>query len=123
MSQQIIDAVMESAKSWGDAFNRGDALGCAQAYSENAVMHAEPLVKVTGREKIQEFWQSMVDDGLSDVRYLDPKITVVSDSVAELTSPWKMNKAGGIIHLERWELESDGKWRLTYDHFEVLESQ
>lgn len=121
MSQDIIDAVLEAAKNWADSFNAGNAAGCAECYTEEATMVAEPLATVKGRKEIQDFWQSMIDGGYANVEYLDPQVTVVETNVAELSSPWKMNLASGMIHKERWELGTDGRWRLAYDHFEVLE--
>ncbi|MCH9648114.1 MAG: nuclear transport factor 2 family protein [Deltaproteobacteria bacterium] len=121
MSQGNRSTVLAAAQEWKDAFNRQDAAGCAACYTADATMHAEPLARAQGREEIQTFWQGLIDAGFRDVEYLDPKVELLSDSKARLTSPWTMNRASGRIHNETWELSSEGQWLLTYDHFEVLE--
>ena len=70
---------------------------------------------------IKEFWQKLIDDGFSDVEYLDPRIKVVDASTAELVSGWKMNKASGVIHKELWVLQKDGTAKLREDEFEAKE--
>ena len=120
---KTISEIFDTAALWAAAFNSGDAKGCASHYTADADMHAEPVAKVKGRDEIEKFWQGLIDDGFSDVKYLDPTVKVISDSVAELSSPWSMNKASGVIHLERWERQDDGKWLLARDHFQILDQQ
>ncbi|MEM9644720.1 MAG: nuclear transport factor 2 family protein [Planctomycetota bacterium] len=119
--QQISKEVIDTAAGWAASFNRGDASGCADFYTENAKMQAEPMAQVQGREAIREFWKTLIDGGYADVQYLDPKVKVLSESKAELRSPWSMNLASGLIHRELWERQEDGNWRLADDHFEVIE--
>ena len=115
----VIDAVNKASAQWKSAFNSGDAAGCAAQYEKNAVMHARPFGTFTGSYEIQGFWQKLIDDGFSDVDYIDPKIEVVDGKSAILTSGWKMNKAGGVIHKELWILQADGTAKLREDDFEA----
>ncbi len=69
--------------------------------------------------EIQGFWQKLIDDGFKDVEYIDPKIEVLDDSSALLTSGWKMNNAGGVIHRELWVIQADGSAKLREDDFEA----
>lgn len=117
--QQIINDVLSTASKWAEAFNCGDAKGCASFYTAEASMHAEPVAQVQGQEEIQKFWQSLINDGFTDVKYLDPKINVISETQVELNSPWSMNRASGMIHREFWEKQADGRWLLSDDHFEI----
>ena len=112
-------AVEEASSKWKLAFNCGDAAGCAAQYEAEAVMHARPFGTFKGTEEIQAFWQQLIDDGYSDVDYIEPKLDVIDDTSAVLTSGWKMNKAGGIIHKELWVLQSDGTAQLREDDFEA----
>ena len=118
-SIRVLDAVKEASERWKNAFNSGDAAGCVAQYESNATMQAEPFGTFEGTEAIQAFWQKLVDDGFSDVEYLEPKIEVVDDSSAVLTSGWKMNNAQGVIHRELWVLQEDGTAKLREDHFEA----
>ncbi|MEM9557985.1 MAG: nuclear transport factor 2 family protein [Acidobacteriota bacterium] len=122
MKTNIQEQIETTARGWAAAFNRQDAAGCAACYVEDATMHAEPLAQVRGRKDIESFWQGLMDAGYRDVRYLDPKVEVLSDTRARLTSPWSMNLAKGMIHDEQWMLCEDGRWRLEHDHFEILEN-
>lgn len=115
----ILNAVNAASAQWQSAFNSGDAAGCASYYEGTAVMHARPFGAFTGTGEIPGFWQKLIDDGFSDVEYLDPKIEIVDKASAILTSGWKMNKASGVIHKELWVLQEDGTAKLREDDFEA----
>ncbi len=116
----VLDSVSTASRKWKDAFNSGDAAGCAAQYEENAVMNAKPFGTYTGTTEIKEFWQKLMDDGFSDVDYIDPIVEVVDERSAILKSGWKMNKAAGVIHKELWVIQSDGTAKLREDDFEAL---
>ncbi len=115
----VLDAVNKASTQWKSAFNSGDAAGCAAQYEEDAVMHARPFGTFSGTIQIQSFWQKLIDDGYSDVKYIDLKIEVIDEKSAILTSGWKMNKASGVIHKELWVLQADGSAKLREDDFEA----
>ena len=119
--KKILDAVTKASVQWKSAFNTGDASGCAAQYENNAVMHARPFGTFSGTDEIREFWQNLIDTGYSDVVYIDPVIEVVDETSAILTSGWKVNKAGGVIHKELWVLQDNGTVKLREDDFEVLD--
>ncbi|MBP0018255.1 MAG: isochorismatase [Cyanobacteria bacterium SBLK] len=115
----LLKAVHAASDRWKSSFNSGNAAGCANQYEETAVMNARPFGTFTGREAIQKFWQNLIDDGFSDVDYIEPQIEIVDETSAILTSKWKMNKAGGVIHKELWVLQTDGTAKLREDDFEA----
>ena len=115
----VMNAVDVASIAWKSAFNIGDAAGCANQYEENATMRAEPFGTFTGTEEIQAFWQNLIDEGYTNVSYVEPQIDVIDSSSAVLKSGWKMNKASGIIHKELWVLQPDGTAKLREDHFEA----
>lgn len=112
-------AVSQASELWKAAFNSGNATGCAAQYESDAIMHARPFGTFKGTEEITAFWQQLIDDGYSDVEYIDPKLEVVDDSSAILKSGWRMNKASGVIHKELWVLQDDGSAKLRHDDFEA----
>lgn len=116
----VLIAVNEASDRWQSAFNLGNAADCAAQYEETAVMRAKPLGEYAGISEIQVFWQTLIDDGFSDVEYLSPTIEVIDETSAVLTSAWKMNKAKGIIHRELWVLQDNGTAKLREDYFEVV---
>ncbi|MBP0030320.1 hypothetical protein [Roseofilum sp. Guam] len=117
--ENLLKIVNEASKRWQSSFNSGKAAGCANEYEETAVMYARPFGTFTGREEIQQFWQKLIEDGFSDVEYIEPKIDIVDETSAILTSQWKMNKASGVIHKELWVLQADGTAKLREDDFEA----
>ncbi|WP_019506656.1 hypothetical protein [Pleurocapsa sp. PCC 7319] len=117
--EALLDAVNKASTQWKSAFNSGNAVGCAAQYEATAIMEAKPFGTFVGTENIKSFWQKIIDDGFSDVEYLEPKIEVVDETSAILTSGWRMNKAKGIIHKELWVLQEDGQAKLREDYFEV----
>lgn len=116
---KVIEAVREASERWKNSFNSGDAAGCAAQYEESATMQADPFGTFEGVEAIQAFWQKLIQDGFSEVEYLDPKIEVQGVGAALLTSGWKMNNAHGVIHRELWVIQEDGTAKLREDHFEA----
>jgi len=115
----VIKAVNAASSKWKNAFNSGDAGGCASQYEVTAIMEAKPFGVFNGRDEIQGFWQKLIDDGFSDVDYIDPIIEVVDEKSAILKSGWKMNKAEGVIHKELWVIQKDGAAKLREDSFEA----
>ena len=116
----ILIAVEVAITTWRAAFNSGDAVGCAAQYEADAVMQARPFGTYTGTEEILAFWKNLIDGGFCDVEYINPKVEVVDEISAILTSEWKMNKAAGVVHRELWVLQADGSAKLRDDNFEAM---
>ena len=114
------EAVSDASQQWQDAFNDGDARACAALYEEDAVMHAVPFGIYCGRETIQTFWRQLIEDGFSDITYLNTNIKIINEHQAVLTANWIMNKASGVIHKEMWGKQDDGSVKLSEDHFDAV---
>ena len=117
--EAVLKAVNEASNKWKTAFNSGDASGCAAQYEENAIVHARPFGTFTGTVEIEGFWKKLIEDGYSNVDYIEPDIEVIDEKSALLRSGWKMNKAKGVIHKELWVLQPDGMAKLREDDFEA----
>lgn len=117
--QIVLKALKDASERWKTAFNTGDAEGCASHYESNAVMTAKPFGTFKGTEEIMAFWKNLIDDDFSDVEYINPKVEVIDENSAVLSSGWKMNKAKGVITKELWVLQSDGTAKLRIDEFEA----
>ena len=118
--ETVLHAISIASEKWKSSFNAGNAAGCANQYEDTAIMHARPFGIYTGTLKIQGFWQKLIDDGFARVEYLEPKIKVIDEISAILTSGQRMNKAGGVIHKELWVLQEDGNAKLREDDFEAM---
>lgn len=117
--ETLLAAVNRASTEWKSAFNAGDAVGCAAQYEANATMEAKPFGTFVGTDNIKYFWQKIIDDGFTNVEYLEPKIEVIDEKSAVLTAGWRMNKAKGIIHKELWVLQENGQAKLREDYFEA----
>ncbi|CAB9514680.1 expressed unknown protein [Seminavis robusta] len=118
--EAVLSATQAASKLWKDSFNSGNAAGCAAQYESTALMEAKPFGTFKGTEEIQGFWQKLIDDGFSEVEYVEAtKLEVVSADSVVLSSNWKMNKAKGVITKELWVLQGDGTAKLREDHFEA----
>ena len=117
--EQVLQAVNIASGKWKAAFNCGDYVDCAAQYEVDAVMNAMPFGQFKGREAIQAFWQQLLEDGFTDVDYVEPSIEVLDENSAVLKSGWKMNKAAGVITNELWVMQSDGTAKLREDDFEA----
>ena len=75
---KVKKAVWAASAGWVNGFNAGNAQQCADAYEAHAEMIATPFGRFVGRAAIKAFWQSLFDQGFSDVTYIEPKIDVIS---------------------------------------------
>lgn len=116
----VLAATTAASNQWQSAFNAGNAALCSAQYEPTAIMHARPFGTFTGTAEIQGFWEKLMADGFSEVEYLDPKIEVMDQTRAVLTSGWQMNNAKGVIHKELWVLQTDGTAKLREDDFEAI---
>ncbi|MCG8459206.1 MAG: SgcJ/EcaC family oxidoreductase [Holophagales bacterium] len=117
-------AVEAASRRWIEAFNRGDAEACACGYTENASMQGRPLADITGREAIEQFWRGVLEQDPGNLVYEDTRVHALNESTAVLSARWSMSRLGsGIITLERWEKQADGRWLLAEDIFEISEQK
>ncbi|MFA0813834.1 YybH family protein [Microbulbifer epialgicus] len=121
MGTGLIEKTQAASELWKSFFNKGDAVGCASMYEQNAHMFAQPFGLFQGRHQIEAFWQNLIAQGFTDVSYTDINIEAVDKSSTVLSSNWKMNNAQGVITRELWVLQDDGSMRLREDHFEVVD--
>lgn len=117
MKSDVGAAVKEASQKWQNAFNAGDAEGCANCYEANAIMEAKPFGTYQGRAEILEFWKMLIREGFAEIEYIDPKIVAAGETSAILSSEWKMNKAHGTISKELWVVQPDGTALLREDYF------
>lgn len=113
--------VLEASRKWIVDFNNKNVKGCVEAYTTDAVMNAKPLGTFKGISEIEGFWKPFIETGASDLEYSNVVLAVDNENTVILTADWKMNIGRGVILQERWVKQSNGKWLLEYDDFEVQE--
>merc|ERR1712187_335114 len=128
----------------GEAFNSGNAAGCAACYADTTVMTADipavtkemaPLcyydpVVLHVKEDIEKFWSNMINKvKLTDMKAYEGidgefpmTICVIDDNTALVRSNWRMNITGGHIHSQYMQRESKEKgWVVGMDFFAIYE--
>ena len=118
----IKQVVLECSQKWIEAFNKGDSDTCIAGYQVDAVINAKPLGTFTGTDEIDAFWRPFMASGAGELKYSDVKLEVVDASTILLSASCIMNVGRGIITLEKWVLQSNGRWLLAQDDFEIQEN-
>ena len=118
---KIIKEVLESSRNWVSNFNDGNARACVDAYTSDAVMYAKPFGVYRGIQEIESFWKPFIETGAGNLEYSNVSVAIENETTVLLTADWKMNVGRGIITMERWVKQKDGKWLLEFDDFEVQE--
>ena len=62
MEQDILLEVVQASKDQVNKFNKQDFQGCADGYEKDAMMSAKPFGTYNGRDKILDFWKSLMND-------------------------------------------------------------
>lgn len=112
--------VLEASKNWIENFNKGNTEYISNAYTEDAIMVANPFGTFKGQKAIGEFWVPFINSGATNLVYTNTKVNVINQSKAVISSDWSMNVGKGIITNETW-IKINGVWKLQTDHFEVTE--
>jgi uncharacterized protein (TIGR02246 family) len=105
-----------------EAFKAGDAAAIAGMYTEDAKMLPPDATEVAGRDAIQKFWQSWLDDGLKNLTLEAEEVEADSDLAYEIgnfsmQAPAEndgMATATG-NYLVVWKRASGGDWQLHVD--------
>jgi uncharacterized protein (TIGR02246 family) len=113
--QAAIAAVNENFMA---AFNRRDAAGLADFYTENGQLLPTGSDFVTGRAAIQAFWQASMDRGRKTVRLEIVEAEGHGDTAIEIGKYTLSWEAGNVIdrgkYVVIWKQEG-GQWKLHRD--------
>jgi len=121
-------AYLEASQGWVDAFNAGDPVAVANWYEDTAIMDVKSLLDFgmpvagvrVGIAEIEDFYSlSFNTFGLTDAKYIQPKITLIDDNTVAASAHVTLNKVGVYIHSEIWALQGDGSMKLKYDEFSI----
>lgn len=87
MVQQASDVRQEIDQvnaRFAEAFNRGDAAGAAQVYTENATILPPGSEMIQGRHSIEQFWQAAMQMGIRAVSLETHDLSVSGDMAREI---------------------------------------
>ncbi len=112
--QEIESRVREFEAS----FNRQDAAALAAMYTEDARLLPPGSEMVSGRQAIQQFWQSAFDMGVSGGELRPQQIEARDDLAYEMsTATLRMGDAGtqAVKYVVVWKRQTGGVWQLAVD--------
>lgn len=119
MEQTVRDEVFAASQQWIANFNRGDVDACVGAYTADAVIKAKPLGTFQGTQAIDDFWRPFMKSEPGELVYRNVKLEVIDEQTAVLSADWSMAVGCGVITKEQWVKQTDGRWLLEEDHFEI----
>jgi uncharacterized protein (TIGR02246 family) len=104
------------------AFNRGDAGGVAAAYTEDARILPPGAPAMSGRQAIEQFWQSVMAMGVREVDLRTEHAEAVGDLAYEVGSATlTIQPEGGtattdtVKYVVVWKRQAGGPWQLAVD--------
>ena len=117
---EIHSAIGAGVKSFGAAFNRGDAAGMAALYTENGQVLPPNGDFVTGRQAIAGFWQAVMDMGIKEAQIEILEVEAHGDTASEVSKFALLDEGGQVLdrgkYIVIWKQEA-GQWKLHRDIF------
>ena len=114
----IRQAIVAANQQFMSAFGRGDAAGVAGLYTEDGQVLPPGSEPITGRPRIQAFWQGAMDMGVKAAKLETVEVAHHGDAVYEV-GRYALEAAGGQL-LDRgkyvviWQRHG-GDWKLHRD--------
>ena len=101
-------------------FNRGDAAGMAELYTEDGQVLPPNSDFVTGKEAIQAFWQAIMDMGIKEAKLNIVEVEQQGNLAVEISKFSLHGGEGQVLdqgkYIVIWKQE-DGQWKLHRDIF------
>ena len=121
----VMGTIIGRNVAWGDFHSRGDAVGLASLYSENAVLMT-PEGDITGKAAIQQYFERLFrdrPDSILGTSTASETIDVAGNrayeagtviyTVAPRNSPG-LSTERKIRYMTFWQQELDGRWLIRY---------
>jgi uncharacterized protein (TIGR02246 family) len=104
------------------AFNRGDAAGVAAGYTEDGQVLPPGAPAMSGRQAIEQFWQSVMGMGVREVELRTEHAEAAGDLAYEVGSAvLTVQPEGGaaatdtVKYVVVWKRQAGGPWQLAVD--------
>lgn len=121
LAQDTESEIEAGSEAWQEAWNAGDAAAIASLYAENAVLLPPGAEPVTGREAIQAFWQTALDEQAGVTGELETvEVHDFGDAAVEVGSYVDTGPGGEHVdhgkYVAIWK-KLDGEWKIIRDIF------
>lgn len=115
--------IFENNRRFVEAYNRGDAAGCAEAYTENARILPPDAPMMQGRQAIQAFWHGAMDMGIRSVALETVDFEAAGDTVGReigtavltIETPDGQTVTQHAKYVVVWKRQDDGSWKWDTD--------
>lgn len=116
----IREAIANANKDFMVNFNRGDAAGMADLYTDDGQVLPPNSDFVIGKEAIQAFWQALMDMGIKEAKLDIVEVEEQDDLAVEVSKYTLQGEEGQVLdqgkYIVIWKRE-DGQWKLHRDIF------
>jgi len=116
----IREAIADANKDFMVNFNRGDAAGMADLYTDDGQVLPPNSDFVIGKEAIQAFWQTLMDMGIKEAKLDIVEVEEQDDLAVEVSKYTLQGEEGQVLdqgkYIVIWKRE-DGQWKLHRDIF------
>jgi len=119
---EVRQAIESLNKQWKDAFNMGDAAAIAALYTEEARLLPPNSPILVGKEAIQNFYQSSINDCDCDLQLTTLEVVVARDLAYEIGEYASIQPEEGEAIRDQgkyvyiWKREN-GRWKIDVDIF------
>ena len=115
---EIRDTIKAEDEKFMAAFDRGDAAGVAALYTENGQLLPANSDYITGRQAIQNFWQGVMDMGVTKAKLEPIEVEGHGDTAYESGKYTLMGEGDQVLdtgkYMVIWRQEEE-QWRLHRD--------
>ena len=117
-STGIEAAIAAANENFMSTFNRGDAAGMGDLYTENGQLLPTGSDFVTGKAAIQAFWQGAMDMGIKTARLDTVEAEEHGDTAIDIGEYTLSGESGNVMdrgkYVVIWKQEG-GQWKLHRD--------
>ena len=117
---EISDAIVAANEKFMAVFKMGDAAGLANLYTENGQVLPPNGGFLTGKDAIQEIWQSILDMGAKEIKLDIVEVEGQGDTAIEVSNYTLYSEDGQELdkgkYIVIWK-QKDGQWKLHRDIF------
>ena len=117
-SKGIQGAITTANENFMATFDRGDAAGLSELYTENGQLLPTGSDFITGKAAIRAFWQGAMDMGIKTARLETIEAEEHGDTAIEIGKYTLSGEAGNVMdkgkYLVIWK-QAGGRWKLHRD--------
>ncbi len=114
----VREAIEAADRLFEQAFNRGDAAGVAQLYTEDAEIFPPQSEPILGRQGIQAFWQAVMNMGVKTAKLETVEAVHEGDATVEVGGYTLGGAEGQVLdhgkYIVVWHREGH-EWKLHRD--------